>query len=93
MVVFLSVILLTWNLLVFLLYGVDKRKALKNEWRISEKTLLFLALFFGAIGALIGGNLFHHKTQKWYFQVAWYLGTIFLLLFVYYLYSTLLKLS
>lgn len=71
-------VLVIWNLMVFTLYGLDKRKAINNQWRISEKTLLWTAFLFGGIGALIGGKYFHHKTQKWYFQVVWYLGIIVL---------------
>ncbi|RKV74785.1 MAG: DUF1294 domain-containing protein, partial [Streptococcus sp.] len=36
----LTGICLLWNLIVFLLYGWDKRKAKKNHYRIPEKTLL-----------------------------------------------------
>lgn len=45
-IAFLS-LLLTWNLVVLVMYGVDKRKAIKGNWRISEKTLLLSALFLG----------------------------------------------
>ena len=51
------------NLLVFLLYGIDKRKAVKDRWRISEKTLLISAVF-GVIGAIIGMLTFSHKIRK-----------------------------
>ena len=42
-----------WNLVVFFIYGIDKLRAKKDRWRISEKTLLLLALFFGGTGALL----------------------------------------
>jgi uncharacterized membrane protein YsdA (DUF1294 family) len=42
---------------------IDKRKAIKNRWRISEKTLFLQAIFGGAIGSLLGMNLFRHKTK------------------------------
>ena len=58
-----------WNLLVFLIYGLDKLKAKAERWRISEKTLLLLALFFGGTGALIGMGVFHHKTQHRKFTI------------------------
>ncbi|HEL1824424.1 TPA: DUF1294 domain-containing protein, partial [Streptococcus suis] len=35
-----SMALVVWNLLVFITYGMDKGKARKNAYRISEKTLL-----------------------------------------------------
>jgi len=54
---------ITVNLAVFLLYGIDKRKAKKDAWRIPEKVLLFLAVV-GILGALAGMTVFHHKTKK-----------------------------
>lgn len=38
------------NGIVFLIYGVDKYKAVHNKWRIPETTLLIAAVF-GVIGA------------------------------------------
>ena len=58
-----------WNLVVFVIYGMDKRRAKKDKWRISEKTLILLALFFGGTGALIGMGVFHHKTKHKKFQI------------------------
>ncbi len=40
------------NILTFLLYGADKRRARKSQRRISERTLLSLAAIGGSIGAL-----------------------------------------
>jgi uncharacterized membrane protein YsdA (DUF1294 family) len=50
--------------LSFLLMGIDKYKARREKWRISEKTLLLSALLGGSIGTLLGMLLFHHKTRK-----------------------------
>ena len=55
------------NLLAFALYGIDKAKAKRHAWRISEKILLGTGLLGGALGALLGMKLFHHKTRHWYF--------------------------
>jgi len=52
------------NLTAFILYGIDKRRAIRNKWRIPEKNLLLAAFFGGALGALWGMILFHHKTKK-----------------------------
>lgn len=52
------------NLIAFFMYGIDKRRAIKDKWRIPEKKLLLAALFGGAFGALWGMILFHHKTKK-----------------------------
>lgn len=58
-----------WNFIVFLLYGVDKLKAKAGAWRISEKTLILCALFFGAVGAFCGMKIFRHKTKHAKFTI------------------------
>ena len=55
--------LLAINIVTFLLYGIDKYKAKKNKWRISEATLLTMAAIGGSIGAWAGMRLWHHKTM------------------------------
>ena len=55
--------LLAVNITSFLLYGIDKYKAKKNQWRISEATLLMMAAIGGSIGAWAGMRLWHHKTM------------------------------
>ncbi len=62
-------LLLVWNLITFVMMGVDKYKAKKGSYRISEKTLLLSALCFGSAGALLGMNCFRHKTRHWYFRI------------------------
>ena len=51
------------NILTFLIYGIDKWKAKQGRWRISEATLLILAVVGGSIGALLGMKIWHHKTM------------------------------
>ena len=55
--------LLAVNIATFFLYGIDKYKARKGRWRISEATLLLMAVFGGSIGAWAGMRLWHHKTM------------------------------
>ena len=55
------------NVLLFIFMGIDKRRAIKDKWRIKEATLLTMGLIGGGIGGFIGMKLFHHKTRKWYF--------------------------
>ncbi len=62
------VLIAIWNSMVFLTYGLDKRKAIQNRWRIPEKVLLLESWLLGGFGALLGGYLFQHKVRKWYFQ-------------------------
>lgn len=58
-----------WNIFVFFLYGLDKRRARKGKWRISEKALILSAFFMGGLGAALGMRLFHHKTKQRKFQI------------------------
>ena len=56
-------ILIVINVITFLIYGIDKWKAKQGSWRISEVTLLLLAIIGGCIGALLGMQVWHHKTM------------------------------
>ena len=67
------------NAAAFVIYGVDKRKAIRDKWRIPEATLIGLAVIGGAFGAFIGMRVWHHKTHKWKFRI---LVPVFLLLWV-----------
>lgn len=51
------------NLGVYVLYGYDKYKAIRREWRVPETILLFGAVI-GVFGALTGMYLCRHKTRK-----------------------------
>ena len=62
------------SILAFFCYGTDKRKAKKRRFRTPESVLLSLGFFGGAAGALIGMNLFRHKTKHWYFWAVNVLG-------------------
>ena len=55
--------LIVINVVTFLVYGIDKWKAKQGSWRISEATLLILAVIGGSIGALLGMKVWRHKTQ------------------------------
>ena len=55
--------LLAVNIATFFLYGIDKYKARKGRWRISEATLLMMAVIGGSIGAWVGMRIWHHKTM------------------------------
>ena len=55
--------LLAVNIATVFLYGIDKYKAKKGRWRISEATLLMIAVIGGSIGAWSGMRLWHHKTM------------------------------
>ena len=55
--------LIVINVVAFLVYGIDKWKAKQGCWRISEVSLLILAVIGGSIGALLGMKIWHHKTM------------------------------
>ena len=57
------IFLLSINLVAFIAYGIDKYKARHAKWRISEATLLLLAVFGGSLGAWGGMKVWHHKTM------------------------------
>ena len=63
------IVFIIWNLIVLIVYGIDKYKASRNRWRIKESLLLILAFLFGGIGGFLGSKIFHHKTQKLKFKV------------------------
>lgn len=62
-------ILIGWNVITFLLMGIDKYKSTHGKWRISEQTLLTIAFAMGGAGSLIGSFIFRHKTKKWKFRI------------------------
>lgn len=59
----LIIYFVTINVATFLVYGVDKWKAKRSKWRITEAALLLLAVLGGSIGALLGMKVWHHKTM------------------------------
>ena len=81
----MTLALLIWNLLIFLIYGIDKSKARRGAWRIPEKILLTIALVCGGFGAWLAVMTFHHKTRKWYFKTVWFLGMVTTLVALYFI--------
>lgn len=59
----LVIYLVAVNMTAVLVYGIDKRRAVKRKWRIPESTLLGLAAVGGSVGALCGMYIFRHKTR------------------------------
>lgn len=57
------------NFISFLLIAIDKRKAIKNKYRISEKTFFIFSFIGGSLGTLLGMFQFHHKTKKLKFLI------------------------
>lgn len=77
LIVYLAIIVFM-SLVAIMLYGKDKKMAIKNSGpnRIKESKLLAVSAFGGAIGAFIGRIIFHHKTDKTYFSITIYFGLL-----------------
>ncbi len=54
---------------------LDKKRAIRHQWRIPEATLFLIALLGGSLGSILGMQLFRHKTRHWYF--VWGMPIIF----------------
>ena len=57
------------NLAAFALMGVDKRRAKRGAWRIPERTLFLPAILGGSPGAILGMQVFRHKTRHRQFMI------------------------
>ena len=57
------------NLAAFALMGVDKRRAERGAWRIPERTLFLPAILGGSPGAILGMQVFRHKTRHRQFMI------------------------
>lgn len=57
-------VLVATNAATVAAFAIDKRRAIRGEWRIAESTLLILALSGGSPGALWARARFRHKTRK-----------------------------
>lgn len=58
------------NLISFVLFYRDKKRAIKHKRRISEKTLLLSTYLFGGVGAYFGMKIFRHKTKHRLFKIS-----------------------
>lgn len=58
------VALIAINITAFVLFGMDKERALRERRRLPEAYLLWVALLGGAAGAIAGQQIFRHKTRK-----------------------------
>lgn len=65
----LAVVMAVMSIFLFCMMGIDKLRARRGCWRISERALFVFALLFGAVGGTAGMFVFHHKTRHWYFRL------------------------
>lgn len=66
---------IAWSLPAFAMYGIDKRQAGNDGWRVPEAVLHALALVGGVAGAWAGRAVFRHKTQKTAFLIVLVVAT------------------
>ena len=72
------------NLFTFVIYGIDKKRAKKGEWRIPEIQIHSMEILGGTIGAFIGQRVFHHKNKKKSFlAIFWAVSCIQIALIIY----------
>ncbi|MEP5176799.1 DUF1294 domain-containing protein [Marinobacter alexandrii] len=64
------------SLLALIMYAIDKAAAVKGRRRVPENRLHLLELLGGWPGALIGQQLFRHKTRKGSFQFGFWLCVV-----------------
>ena len=68
---FIILFFVIMSIVAFIMYFIDKRKAIKKKWRIPEATLLTVSFLGGSFGAFAAMKAFRHKTQhaKFYITV------------------------
>ncbi len=66
---YLVLYLIIVNLITCILFGVDKLKAAMGSWRTPERVLLLFTFIGGSVGALVGMQVFRHKTRHWKFRI------------------------
>ena len=69
MVVIALAVIAVMNGGAFALMGIEKRRARRGVWRISERALFLTMACFCGLGGVLGMKVFHHKTKHWYFRV------------------------
>lgn len=79
----INIYLIAINLISFLLMGIDKLQAIFNKKRISEKTLITLAIIGGIIGTILGMYTFKHKIRKKKFLLLIPLALIYTTFYIY----------
>lgn len=86
MEIYLGVIIIM-SIITFLLYKIDKKRSIKKQWRIKERTLLLCSFLFGSLGGTLAMNVLRHKTKHWYFVVVNYGSLIIHILLGIYIYK------
>lgn len=72
--------IIVMSVAAFIQMGYDKLRAVKGQWRVSEKALWLVAILGGGIGSFLGMVLFRHKIRKLQFTIGFLLFALFYLI-------------
>ena len=85
--VYFLIYIILINLIGFFTMYIDKNKAKKGKYRISEKSIFIIAILLGGIGVYIGMYKFRHKTKHTLFTVGIPICIIINIFCIYYIIS------
>ena len=71
MLLFVVFQLIFINFSTFIAYWVDKRAAVRGDWRVPERDLHMLEFLGGWLGAYAAQRVFRHKTAKKSYQMTY----------------------
>ena len=83
--------LIVINAVSFICFFIDKNRARKKLYRISESFLFSVSIMGGAFGSLLGMKIFHHKSKKKKFTIGIPIILVFNVFILIYLEQTLVK--
>lgn len=81
----MQIYLISINIITFILFVVDKARAMNREWRIRESVLLFSSIIGGALGGFLAMQIFRHKTKTAVFKYGMPIILLIQAAFAYYL--------
>nr|WP_249325819.1 DUF1294 domain-containing protein [Halomonas boliviensis] len=64
------------SVIAYITYAIDKKAAINNRRRVSERLLHLLGIVGGWPGAFLAQQRLRHKTQKTAFQVTFWLTVV-----------------
>jgi uncharacterized membrane protein YsdA (DUF1294 family) len=64
------------SLITFIVYGFDKWKAKRGQWRVKENTLHLLSLLGGWPGAGLAQQFLRHKSSKKPFRIMYWVTVV-----------------
>lgn len=79
------------NIISFFIMLYDKKQAIYNNFRISEKTIFIISLLLGGIGTYVGMYVFRHKTKHLKFTIGIPIVIILNIISVFYIFNYLIS--